>query len=64
LNKVNSIFIDEKAFIGANTIILKGVKIGKNAVIGAGSVVTKDVPAGAVVVGANRILPGKRSAYA
>ena len=38
------ILIDVNAFVGANTIILKGVKIGKNAVIGAGSIVTKDIP--------------------
>lgn len=36
--------IKKGAFIGANTIILKGVTIGENAVLGAGSVVTKNVP--------------------
>lgn len=40
--------IDDGAWIGAGTIILKGVHIGKNAIIGAGSVVTKDIPDGAV----------------
>lgn len=30
--------------MGAHTIILKGVHIGKGAVIGAGSVVTKNIP--------------------
>lgn len=30
-------------FIGAHSIILKGVTIGECAIIGAGSVVTKDV---------------------
>ena len=38
------IHIGENAFIGACTIILKGVKIGKNSIIGAGSVVTKSIP--------------------
>lgn len=42
------ICIKENAFIGAHSIILKGVTIGRNAVIGAGSVVTKDVPDGEV----------------
>ena len=37
--------IEEGAFIGACSIILKGVTIGKHAVIAAGSVVTRDVPA-------------------
>lgn len=38
--------IEEGASIGAGSVILGGVKIGKNAMIGAGSVVTKNVPAG------------------
>ncbi len=46
------IVIEDGAFIGASSIILKGVTIGKRAVIGAGSVVTKDVPAGEVWAGA------------
>lgn len=36
--------IDNKAWIGARTIVLKGVTIGEGAIIGAGSVVTGDVP--------------------
>jgi acetyltransferase-like isoleucine patch superfamily enzyme len=38
------IIIHDNAFIGANSIILKGVTIGKNAIVGAGSVVTKSIP--------------------
>ena len=33
------------------SIILPGVRIGKNSVIGAGSVVTKDIPENVVAVG-------------
>jgi acetyltransferase-like isoleucine patch superfamily enzyme len=44
--KINSapISIGDDVFIGANSIILKGVKIGDRAIIGAGSVVSKHIP--------------------
>ncbi|WP_302048294.1 acyltransferase [Megamonas funiformis] len=45
------IIIKDKAWIGFNVIILKGVTIGEGAIVGAGAVVTKDVPAYAVVAG-------------
>lgn len=41
---VGDINIGENVWIGANTIILKGVNIGKNAVIAAGSIVKNDIP--------------------
>ena len=52
-NKVShgKIRIKDKAWIGFNAIILKGVTIGEGAIVGAGSVVTKDVPDYAVVAG-------------
>jgi acetyltransferase-like isoleucine patch superfamily enzyme len=37
--------IEDGASIGAGSIIMGGIKIGKNAMIGAGSLVTKNVPA-------------------
>jgi acetyltransferase-like isoleucine patch superfamily enzyme len=43
--------IGNDVLIGANAIILAGVKIGDGAVVGAGSVVTKDVPPYAIVAG-------------
>jgi galactoside O-acetyltransferase len=43
--------ICEGAWIGARSIILKGVTIGAGAVVGMGSVVTKDVPPRTVVGG-------------
>ncbi len=43
--------IGNDAWIGARSIILKGVQIGEGAVIGAGSCVTKDVNAHTVVAG-------------
>jgi acetyltransferase-like isoleucine patch superfamily enzyme len=42
--KTAPIIIEDYAWISFNTVILKGVTIGKGAIIGAGSVVTKDVP--------------------
>ncbi|MDD3999381.1 MAG: CatB-related O-acetyltransferase [Bacilli bacterium] len=38
-------------WIGANSIILRGVTIGEGAIVGAGAVVTKDVPPYAIVAG-------------
>ncbi|WP_218917258.1 acyltransferase [Niabella ginsenosidivorans] len=38
------VVIGNNAFIGAFSIILKGVTIGQNSIIGAGSVVTRSVP--------------------
>lgn len=43
--------IGNKAWIGFNAIILKGVNIGEGAIVGAGSVVTRDVPAFTIVGG-------------
>jgi len=45
------VYIEDDVWIGFNSTIFKGVKIGKGAVIGACSVVTKDVPEFVVVVG-------------
>lgn len=49
--KAAPIIIKDKAWIGFNSIIMKGVTIGEGAIIGAGSVVTKNVPDYAVVGG-------------
>ncbi len=49
--KYGKIEIGEYSFIGAGTIIMPNVHIGRNCVIGAGSVVTKDIPDESVAVG-------------
>jgi acetyltransferase-like isoleucine patch superfamily enzyme len=43
--------IGKGSWIGANSILLPGVTIGKHSVVGAGSVVTKDIPDYCVAVG-------------
>jgi UDP-2-acetamido-3-amino-2,3-dideoxy-glucuronate N-acetyltransferase len=43
--------IKQGAAIGANSVVLPGITVGRNALIGAGSVVTKDVSENAIVVG-------------
>jgi hypothetical protein len=45
------ILIKEKAWIGAGSIILPGVTIGKNAIVGAGSIVTRNVEDNSIVAG-------------
>jgi len=48
--------IGNRVYIGAGAKILGPLTIGDDATVGANAVVTKDVPPGATVVGANRIL--------
>ena len=45
------IVIEDDAFIGTRSIILKGVTIGARSIIGAGSVVTRSIPADEVWAG-------------
>ena len=45
------VVIEENVFIGARSIILKGVTIGRNSVIGAGSVVVKSIPENCIAGG-------------
>jgi acetyltransferase-like isoleucine patch superfamily enzyme len=45
------VIIEDRVWIGARAIILKGVTVGSGAIIGAGAVVTKDVPSCTLVAG-------------
>jgi acetyltransferase-like isoleucine patch superfamily enzyme len=49
--QAKEIIIEDDVWIGFNSIILKGVRIGRGAIIGAGSVVVKDVEPWTVNVG-------------
>jgi acetyltransferase-like isoleucine patch superfamily enzyme len=40
-----AITLEEDVWLGANVIVLKGVRIGRGAIVAAGAVVTKSVPA-------------------
>lgn len=46
-----SVTIGDNVWIGGNTVICPGVRIGSNTVIGAGSVVTKDIPDWVIAAG-------------
>jgi acetyltransferase-like isoleucine patch superfamily enzyme len=56
-NRVNThgvcrpIVIEDDVWIGAHTIVLPGVTIGRGSIIGAGSVVTSNIPAMVVAAG-------------
>ena len=56
--------VGDGVYLGAGAKVLGKIRIGNGATIGANAVVTKEVPPGAVVVGANLVLPRKKSAYA
>lgn len=45
------IVIEDDVFIGAKSVVLKGVTIGARSVIGAGSVVTRNIPADCIAAG-------------
>jgi acetyltransferase-like isoleucine patch superfamily enzyme len=49
--KISPIRIEDSAWIGARSIILKGVTIGQGSIVAAGSVVTKSVPPFVIVAG-------------
>lgn len=45
------IIVDEDVWIGARTVLLRGVHLGRGCIVGAGSVVRKAVPPYAIVTG-------------
>ena len=59
-----TIEVCDNVFIGANSIIMPNVKIGKNVIIGAGSVVTKDVNDDCIVAGVPAKVVGNTDDYA
>lgn len=45
------VIVEDDVLIGANAVVIEGVRIGKGAVVAAGAVVIEDVPENAVVAG-------------
>ena len=45
------VIVEDDVLIGANAVVLEGVRVGRGAVVAAGAVCVEDVPAGAVVAG-------------
>ena len=49
--RIARVKIEDNVFIGAGSIILPGVTIGKNSIVGAGSLVKKNIPPDSVFAG-------------
>lgn len=43
--------IGDRVLVGANAVVLEGVRVGRGSVVAAGAIVTRNVPAGVVVAG-------------
>ena len=48
-HSIGKVKIGDNCWIGANVVLLKGTKIGKNSVIGAGCVIDKEIPEASIV---------------
>jgi acetyltransferase-like isoleucine patch superfamily enzyme len=51
VEKRKKIVINDNCWIGANSVILPGVKLGKNTIVAAGAVVNNSFPDGYCVIG-------------
>ena len=53
------VVIEDDVVVGANAVVLEGVRVGKGSVVAAGAIVTENVPEGVVVAGTPaRIIKG------
>ena len=55
------VVIEDDVWLGANAVVLPGIRIGKGAIVGAGAVVTHDVETLAIVAGVPARVIGKRA---
>lgn len=44
-------YIGKRCFIGANAIIMAGIRLGDEVIVGSGAIVTKDIPSNCIVAG-------------
>ena len=45
------VVVEDNVLVGANAVVIEGVRVGRGAVVAAGAVVVEDVPPDAVVAG-------------
>ena len=45
------VIVEDNVLIGANAVVIEGIRVGEGAVVAAGAVVVEDVPANAMVAG-------------
>ena len=57
------VIVEDGAVVGANAVLVSGIRIGERAVVAAGAVVTRDVPPGKVVAGVPARVIGDRDSY-
>lgn len=53
------VIIEHDCWLGVNSVVLKGVRIGHHSIVGANAVVTKDVPPYSIVVGSPARIVGQ-----
>ena len=59
------IVVEDGAWVGAGSLVLQGVRIGRGAVIAAGSVVTRDIPPNCIAGGVPaKVLRERRAGHA
>lgn len=61
--KIGRVSIGDNVFIGADSVVLPGVKIGNNVIIGANSTITHDIPDNSVVAGSPAKVISSLEAY-
>ena len=56
------VVVEDDVLVGANAVVIEGVRVGRGAVVAAGAVVTRDVPENTVVTGCPARIVKKKDA--